>query len=356
VSEDVGKSTLVPAHDSDADAIEGVIEPSSTVLARTAGVFPDSERAIHEYIEGQLSPRSKQNALDALRRLARLLSQGTISDPTLFPWAAIDYGLAKRIRSALYAQTLEGAITPGTANLTLSHLRGLIRTMYEMDLVDSRQHELTHTKALKNVSGSRKPRGRALAPREEKALREAARRLDGYQGAMLDTAIVLAMGGGFRREEIADLTVENVGPQTISIIGKGNRERGVPIDPQMRDISDAWLDERTRIAPTHGNLFCSPQRPEIELSPWGFWALVRKATHDAFGTSKPCNETCKCLEIVTGPHDFRRTFATRCLEQGLDIRQVQVLMGHASPETTARYDKRDVETIFEKRRNIRIIS
>jgi integrase len=57
---------------------------------------------------------------------------------------------------------------------------------------------------------------------------------------------------------------------------------------------------------------------------------------------------------LTGPHDFRRTFATTL--DKFDLRQVQVLMGHESPETTARYDKRDLETLHEKARNTKVIA
>jgi integrase/recombinase XerD len=145
-------------------------------------------------------------------------------------------------------------------------------------------------------------------------------------------------------------------PGWLRVIGKGNRERPMPVDEQMQDAIGVWLEERGALAPSHGGLFCSPHRPDWTLSPWSFWSLVRDAAHAAFGSSERCAKGCPCLEIVTGPHDFRRTFATRLLDRGFDIRQVQVLMGHASPETTALYDKRDLNALFERRRKTRIIA
>jgi len=278
------------------------------------------------------------------------------AQPSQIPWPAIGFEQATTIRTALYEMTRVGLITPGTANLTLSHLRGLIRTMYGMRLVTADQHELVHSGALKGVPGVRKSRGRALSATEERALRKAARALDGYQGAMLDTAIVLAIGGALRREEIAQLSVDGATLGFLRFVGKGNKAREAPIDAQMQPAIDAWLEERAELAPAHGGLFCSPHRPDRTLSPWSFWALVRAAAHHAFGTQEPCEKGCECFKVVTGPHDFRRTYATRALDQGIDIGQLRVLMGHASSATTALYDKRDEEALFEKRRNMRIIA
>lgn len=316
----------------------------------------EGAEAVRTYVRSQLSLRSKENALDALRRVTRLITRQKSADPEQIPWPALDYAHVTAIRTALYEETRSGAITPGTANLTLSHLRGLIRTMYGMGLVDARASEWTHKGPLKNIRGSRTSRGKALTIREERELRSASRALTGYRGIMLDTAIVLAVGGGLRREEIASLLVDGFGPDELSVIGKGNKERRLPVDAQMRDAGDVWLEQRSRLMPTHASLFCSPGSPEEPMSAWSFWALVRVAAHDAFGDSNPCDEQCRCSKVVTGPHDFRRTFATRLLDQGLDIRQVQVFMGHESIETTARYDKRSVEELFEKRRNMRIIA
>jgi len=336
-----------------ADVVPSDAGPGALALP----VIPDSERAVQAYLGAQLSPRSKQNASDALRRLARLFLRDKDAVPSQIPWAAIGYEQAATIRSGLYEMTRIGAITPGTANLTLSHLRGLIRAMHAMGLVTADQAAMASGRgALKSVPGSRTPRGRALSAREERALREAAKALGGYRGAMLDTAIVLAVGAGLRREEIAKLAVEGLGPAELTVIGKGNKEKRMPIDPQMRIAIDTWLNERAELTPGHGALFCSPQRPDWVLSAWSFWALVRLAAHNAFGDRKPCDPKCSCLKIITGPHDFRRTFATRLLDQGLDIRQVQVLMAHESVETTVRYDKRDIDALFERRRNMRVIA
>jgi integrase len=311
-------------------------------------------KAVRKYIGDQLSPRSKQTASDALRRLARLLTQRRVQDAELFPWPLIDYSMAGRIRVVLYEATLTGEISPGTANLTLSHLRGLIRTLDGMKLIASEQYKLIDPKGvLKRIPGSRTPRGRALTPAEEQRLHAVARDLSGYRGALLDATVTTSIGTGLRREEVGRLTLEGFGPDDLSIIGKGNKQREVPIISEVREAADIWLEKRADLAPGHAAMFCAPDMPNKELSPWGFWALVRDGSHRAFGDRKKCGKGCRCLKVVTGPHDFRRTFATRLFEAGLDTRTVQVLMGHESPETTVRYDKRDKKSIFEKMRNVK---
>jgi len=313
-------------------------------------------RAVDQYVKEQIAQRSRENALDALRRIARLVTGRQDAAAEDVPWHEVTLAFARRLRRVLYDRTVEEAITPGTANLTLTHLRGLVRTMYEMGLVTHDQLVVAQPKMVKNVPGTRKPWGRMLSFDEEKQLREAARALDGYRGGMLNAAITLAIGAGLRRDEIAGAEMVRLKPELLSVIGKGNRERDLVIDEGMRTALDPWLDERARLAPSHGKVFCSPWRPAHELSRWSFWSLVREASHAAFGAPGECLDDCRCFDVVTGPHDFRRTFASRLLEQGLDIREVQVLMGHQSPETTARYDKRSTNVLHEKRRKLKVVA
>jgi integrase len=357
VSGDVGKpidddDDVVLALDGAIELVEGFdaqLELSTFQEAAYRGA-----KAVRKYVGDQLSPRSKQTAMDALRRLARLLTQRRVQDAELFPWPLIDYSLASKVRVVLYEATLAGEISPGTANLTLSHLRGLIRTLDGLGLIGREQYKLVDPKGvLKRIPGSRVPRGRAITPVEERRLHAVARDLSGYRGALLDATMTTSIGTGLRREEVGRLTLEGFGPDDLSIIGKGNKQREVPILSEVREAADAWLERRMDLAPTHSAMFCAPDMPNRELSPWSFWALVRDGSHRAFGDRKKCDKGCRCLKVVTGPHDFRRTFATRLLEAGLDIRQVQVLMGHESPETTARYDKRDKQSIFEKMRSVK---
>jgi len=313
-------------------------------------------RAVQQYVVSQLSPRSRENAMDALRRIARLATGRPDARAEEFPWPNISYELATRLRRSLFDRTREGSIAPGTANLTLSHLRGIIRSMYGMGLINHEQLSVAHPGMIKNVPGSRVVRGRMLSTVEENELRAAARALDGYRGGMLDAAVTLALGAGLRREEVAGAELGRLKPGWLAVIGKGNKERDLVVDEGMQAALDPWLGERTHLAPPHGLVFCSPWKSTHELSRWSFWALVREASHAAFGTAEACPDDCRCFEVVTGPHDFRRTFASRLLEQGLDIREVQILMGHESPETTARYDKRNVTVLYEKRRKLKVVA
>ena len=313
-------------------------------------------RAVDRYVNDQIAPRSRENARDALRRIARLVTGRPGAAAEDVPWHEVTLAFGRRLRRVLYDLTVEEAITPGTANLTLTHLRGLVRTMYEMGLVTHDQLVVAQPKMVKNVPGSRDARGRMLSLDEEQRLRAAARALDGYRGGMLDAAVTLALGAGLRRDEVASAEMVRLKPGWLDVIGKGNKQRTLVVDEGMRVALDPWLGERTHLAPTHGGIFCSPWRPNHELSRWSFWSLVREASHAAFGAFGACSDDCSCFDVVTGPHDFRRTFASRLLEQGLDIREVQVLMGHQSPETTARYDKRSSDVLFEKRRKIKVVA
>jgi integrase/recombinase XerD len=333
----------------------GSRSPGDEVASIEVAVDSDAVRAVRQYVVSQLPRRSQENARDALRRIARMvLGPGAAAEA--FPWPSISYELAMRLRRGLFDLTTEGVITPGTANLTLSHLRGIIRTMYAMRIISHEQLAIAHPGMLKGVPGSRVARGRMLQPGEEKRLRTAARDLDGYRGPMLDAAIVLAIGAGLRREDVAGASLERLRPGELSVVGKGNKERQLVVDAQMGDVLGGWLAERARMAPAHGEIFCAPWHPDQPLSAWSFWVLVREAAHQAFGSRQECEDGCRCLEMVTGPHDFRRTFASRLLEQGFDIREVQRLMGHESPQTTTRYDKRDEEELYRKRRAATVLA
>lgn len=359
MSDDVGKPKTDLGAQEEAITVFQLVTPSRVANAELALQDPlaASVRAVEAFVGGQLSHRSKQGALDSLRRVSRTLSRGVSSDPNEFPWSQLAFEDAIRIRASLFQATEGGLFSPATANVTLSHLRGFIRTMYGMGMLSAEQHVFSDPQGpLKSIKGHRMPRGKSLDAKEEKALRKAARGLGGHQGPMLDAAIVLAIGGGLRREEIAEATLEGIRSDGLHIIGKGNRERSVYIDEQMQEVLDQWLEIRKKIAPEHGAIFCSPQHTNTPLAKWTFWLMVRAVSHTAFGPGGKCHDKCHCLTVVTGPHDFRRTFATRLLTLGMDIRKLQVLMGHSSPDTTARYDKREYEEIVEARKKVRLIT
>ena len=82
-------------------------------------------------------------------------------------------------------------------------------------------------------------------------------------------------------------------------------------------------------------------RPPVRghtLKVWRLWALLRELCEKAG------------VEPFT-PHDARRSYASRLLENGFDLAEVQKLMHHESPETTARYDHRERTKLDAKRRS-----
>jgi integrase/recombinase XerD len=165
-------------------------------------------------------------------------------------------------------------------------------------------------------AGARLPE--ILSPAEVERLMDAVRRPK--HRAMLMTLY----GAGLRVSELCALLPTDIDSQRMVIRvreGKGDNDRYVMLSPRLL----ATLREYWRQRPPRGPyLFPSP-RPDKALSRMAVFRVVRVAAHGA-GLQKRVN-----------PHMLRHCFATHLLEAGTDIRVIQVLLGHRSIRTTARY-------------------
>lgn len=139
------------------------------------------------------------------------------------------------------------------------------------------------------------------------------------------TLMEILFCGGLRVTEVSDLLITSIdlGDDSIRVNGKGSRERIVPIvSAQLRQALRKWLEIRRRYRPDSPALFVN--RCGRRLSDQSIRAIVKR-TANASGAGR-----------VT-PHMFRHTIATQLLEQGLDLRHIQRLLGHSSITTTTIY-------------------
>lgn len=146
--------------------------------------------------------------------------------------------------------------------------------------------------------------------------------------AIRDLAIVETLyGSGIRVSELVGLDLSDIDRtrNTLRVIGKGNKERIVPIGlPALRAI-DEWLKVRSGITSkdSEAALFLGTRGNRIDQR------VVREVVYDAtqaLGGNKKL-----------GPHALRHSAATHLLEGGADLRTVQEILGHSSLSTTQIY-------------------
>lgn len=127
---------------------------------------------------------------------------------------------------------------------------------------------------------------------------------------------------GLRISEATTLEVGAIdrAGQTLRIIGKGNKERIVPLpQPVLDDLSRLWLTHRNR-------RWLFPNRR-------GNAPLDKHVLSNTFAAAAA---SAGIRRDVT-PHALRHGYATKLIENGIDIRIVQILLGHASITSTAIY-------------------
>jgi integrase/recombinase XerD len=133
---------------------------------------------------------------------------------------------------------------------------------------------------------------------------------------------------GLRVSELVGLKLREVNLDSgyLMTLGKGNKERLVPIGDSAVQRVREYLDGiRYRHDPEGKNRFLFLSRLGDAMSRQAFWNIIKKRAYQA-GISKNIS-----------PHTLRHSFATHLLENGADLRSVQVMLGHADLSTTQIY-------------------
>lgn len=154
-------------------------------------------------------------------------------------------------------------------------------------------------------------------------------------GGVRDRAILeLLYGCGLRVSEVSDVRISNVYLQEkfVRIVGKGNKERVVPMGDPAAEAVTAYLAVRPEPADTDSEDILFLNRSGRQLSRISVFNMVKKQAMLA-GITKEIS-----------PHTFRHSFATHLIEGGADLRVVQEMLGHESILTTEIYTHLDSTT------------
>ncbi len=225
-----------------------------------------------------------------------------------------DMAVAEDLRRFQLHQTQAGMQPPGI-NSSVSALRFFFTvTLDRPDL--SRRLTVVH-----------QPRKLPLVLSVE----EVTRLLEAAPGPKYKAALGTAYGAGLRVSEVVALKVTDIDSTRMLIRveqGKGRKDRHAMLSPQLLELLRTWWREGRR-----RGVMLPQGYPVTPLSS----RQLNRAVHAAA-------EAAEIRKRVT-PHTLRHSFATHLLEQGIDIRVIQVLLGHAKLETTALYARVATNTI-----------
>ena len=293
---------------------------------RLTSPIPLTEHPAIVYLNG-LSEGSRPTMARSLKAIALMLTSGECDLYTL-DWSKLRYKHTAAIQSVLldkYEAT--------TAKKMMSALRRVLAEARKLELMDAESYQKATD--LPSIKVSNRLRGRALTKTEITSIIEVCTSDESSIGVRDAALIAILRGTGLRRAEVVKLKLTNFNLETGAVEvrkGKGGQDRTVYLPETAIPFVARWLKVRGK---KPGALLCPIRKGgELEyrhLSSTAVLLVVQKRAKQAGVTT-------------FSPHDFRRTFCSDLLDAGVDIVTVQKLAGHASPTTTAKYDRRGEET------------
>ena len=277
---------------------------------KTRGISPLRQRMLDDMRMRKLSLRTQGAYVRAVEQLAKFLGRSP------------DTASAEDLRS-YQLHLVDQGISPVSLNATLTGLKFFFgATLDRAELVAK----------LRPVRVDRKLP--VVLSREE-----VARLIEAAPNLKYQTAFAVAYGAGLRAGEVVSLKVGDIDSERMALRieqGKGRRDRYAMLSPVLLERLRTWW--RTARAdgrmPDGGWLF-----PGLNpIDPMSARQLNR-AIHAAADAAK--------LDKRVAMHTLRHSFATHLLEQKVDIRVIQVLLGHQKLETTALYAQVATEVLRE---------
>jgi integrase/recombinase XerD len=169
------------------------------------------------------------------------------------------------------------------------------------------------------------------------SVEEVGRLLEAAPGIKYQAILGTAYGAGLRVSEVATLKVDDIDSKRMLIRveqGKGRKDRNAMLSPQLLTLLRLWWEEgkRRSVVLRHGWLF-----PGRSCTDPISTRQINRAIHEAAEAAG--------IRKRVSPHTLRHSFATHLLEQDVDIRVIQVLLGHSKLDTTALYAQVATKTI-----------
>ena len=276
------------------------------------------------YLAGKPSAIGRRGLQRSLDRAAELLTGGLTKDALTVNWAEVRYQHVMAMRAVL----IEAGAKPNTINHVLAAVRGTLREAWRLELIDAETKE--RIVDVSNVKAESLPAGRHVDVGEIRRLFETCD--DSPVGSRDAAMLALLYGCGLRRSEAVAIELDAYDAGAVTIRhGKGRKERIVYAPGGGKEAIDDWIERRGSWS---GALLCPVKKGgHIQQRSMTAQAVLLRLRFLSRRARVP----------DFSPHDLRRSFVGELLDAGADISSVQQLAGHASVQTTQRYDRRPEE-------------
>jgi len=258
------------------------------------------QRMIDDMTLRKLTPKTQAGYLRAVLRFARFFGRSP------------DLASPEDLR-AFQLHLVEQGVSSTTINATLSGLTFFFGVTLE------------RPSALKRMSRVRQPQ---KLP-QVLSVKEVERLLAGASNPKHRAALAVAYGAGLRASEVVHLKIADIDSERMIVRvvqGKGRRDRYAMLSPSLLELLRAWWRQGHATGKMlQGGWLFPGRNPANPLSTRQLNHVCHRAAHAA------------SLEKRVSMHTLRHSFATHLLENKVDIRVIQVLLGHRKLETTARY-------------------
>jgi len=263
-------------------------------------ISPLRQRMIEDMTLRKLQPKTQLGYIRAVKKLAGFLGRPP------------DTASAEDLRR-FQLHLVEEGVSSTTINATITGLKFFFGVSLERPSVLQRMSRVRQPQKLPQVL----------------SVDEVERLLTGASNPKHRAALAVAYGAGLRASEVVHLKIADIDSERMIVRvnqGKGQRDRYAMLSPSLLELLRAWW--------RHGHA-------QGKILPGG-WLFPGRNPVNPLST-RQLNTACHTAARVAGldkrisMHTLRHSFATHLLENKVDIRVIQVLLGHRKLETTARY-------------------